>query len=1306
MSIATELWFKNLRENKLSGAKKPQRLDEISEYAAKETFDYMADNGPRIQTEFDDIFDGAMRKVIPLHDSDTQKILQVVRVLKSEGWRPPYISDGPAVAFPTKMVKQKMQRLADEGGGTYYKEIRVASFDLVKEFDYKIPAGPRKGEIIKKTNKSTMTRAIQNAVKFKRLPAELLDWWRQKQTFYTRNEDTYTLIEDAFEGNIPDDTWSIIISRHPVDVLRMSDLPGMNSCHREGGSYFKCAVEESKGNGLIAYLVNANELNSFLRMPADDTEAQFKYQAEKSLWHWLGFEAALTTANVALSKDDPEQLDFVLDFVKNQIKGYQRSWRGYGAGYGDKVADQLTLDMLRDAVRAKMNNEPAWPNEDELPAPAPISDFDQQEIFRDPERNIKGIGATSRVRMRKFYDTASDIYFTVPEKRLYGDTGADRFRTAVQEWAWDSQKFKFMDDENLELPRASYLVRYGGSYEDTSDGVLLNNFFSMSGQKVSEYGYGNVRHEYDDERDNAFEVAEEELEEVLDSVNNSAEHVRFYAEINHEAEEPSVWGNAQASFEFDVDWKGDWKPEGGSYLWPDEEREYTPIPRPYSYSTESREFRQLLDDAVPEYPDETEWNMGRDGLEVTFTFRFEEFDVADYENFAENILSEIDEDYDEIFQKMRRALVGDDYIPPNDFDRLADDIAEQSKELKNFTVLGIDDDGDLDDDGEIHFLFKPAGAAGPRLGAAYPTIPVPGYFPGIIGNTPEALRSIFGSSAEIKDRRKINPGVAFYNMLIHDSQPLVDAANGYVEQQLEFEFGDRYNRPSYEPIDFGHAIIRFELQAPYGDQTRGAEVYFSLKLVVDASSDEADIAGAFEFMRFIDKYPNQITKLVIDTYEKFLDNRLNDLKEKEKRKLDGTELKRLENEVKSLYDARAIAGDEDAEQVMILLMFIKQNWDKFNKFEKLAAIDHYLIPLVARTTRPYGIWDNQEERPRAWDRIVQSGMRNANVPGADNYTWGGDWVPGAENTTIMQNILGMTDEESRDADSRLRGLSDEERSNALDALRRGDREEFVRIIRGSVNESIEERIDGIFQTLTEREPIDLRLYKVALGCIVDTEVAGTDSQIENQIRGIEEVTTVSHKADLERRLGQNVLYRVYEVKFELYGQQARDTYRDAKLVPSIEKEVKGVTVRDRGLPELADAPLREWGGLGYAAPPYDQNLPTMVTPRVSLNVVLEDWAEGGVQIYDTPMNTNQMQYHVMIPVEELWPYSSRFYRGSKADFDGRYKHFIKNGPQMPVYVALGQNGRVRITGNEDIIWFAKKSGLEEVPVFFSYQRQV
>jgi hypothetical protein len=114
----------------------------------------------------------------------------------------------------------------------------------------------------------------------------------------------------------------------------------------------------------------------------------------------------------------------------------------------------------------------------------------------------------------------------------------------------------------------------------------------------------------------------------------------------------------------------------------------------------------------------------------------------------------------------------------------------------------------------------------------------------------------------------------------------------------------------------------------------------------------------------------------------------------------------------------------------------------------------------------------------------------------------------------------------------------------------------------------------------------------------------------------------------------------------------------------------------------------------------------MVTPRVSIEDTAKDWAEGGVQVYDAPMNTNQMRYHVMTPIEELWPYCQRYYRGTKSEFDGDYESFIRNGARAPVYVALGQNGRAKITGNEDLVWFAKKSGLEELPVFFSYQRQV
>ncbi len=1304
MSIATDLWFRNLRQNKPSGAKKPQRLDEISEYGLEETYAFMADNGPRIQTEFDDIFDGAMRKVIPLNDSDTQKIIEVVKELKSEGWHPPYVNSGPAVAFPTKIVAQKRQRLADQGGGTYYDEVRVASFELVKEFDYEIPAGPRKGETIKKTNKTTMSRAIANAVKFKRLRPEVLDWWRKKQTFYTKDEDSYNLIENAFEGTVSGDELSIILSRHPVDVLRMSDLPEMSSCHSEHNSHFKCAVAESKGNGLIAYLVKTSELDRLLRTPVGDTDAAMQRDAERVLWRFFAHEDRVNTAHKYLN--DSERLgDFLTDMIRTEIRGWNHGWRSdpRGSDYGERMTSLITMDMVRDAVRAKLDNEP-WPHEGELPPPLPIGDFDRQEIFRDPERGISGIGANSRVRMRKFFDSASGDWFTVPERRLYGDESADRFRTAVQEWAWDAQKYKFTDGDHLELPRASYLIRYGGSYEDTNDGALLNKFFSMSGQDITEYGYGNVRHDSEDEED-PYEQMADELEEVLNTARNRAEHVSFDAEVSEDfgEGEPIVHGSAEVEFEFVIEWEGPMNDDGDTYVWSEEERDYATIPKPYGGAYDTRRyFETMLDAAFPGYSEDTSWQVttirsnGAKGLTVRFHMNFEGTDTEEYDYFCDEMLRDIDDNYDEIFQKIRRKLVQEDYLPPNDFDRLEDDIVEQSNELKNWEVLGVDADDQIDDDGQVWFNFKPLGVGVSASTMVY----LPGKFPGLIGNTMEALRSVFGNLGEI-DKRMVNPGVKFTNMLIEKSKPLVDAANGHVEQQLEFDFGDQYNRPSYEPIDFGHAMIRLNID-------NNQEVYFTMKLIVEATQDEADIKGAFEFMKFIDQYPNQIIKIVTDTYEAFLQNQIGVIKERERKMLDGTDMRSISQALELQIGDAAESGDQGAEQGMLVIMFIQQNWDRFNRFEKDAAVNNYLRPMFIGSARPYGMWDNDGDKPNQWDGIVRAKMRGAKVPNANNYEWGGDWKPGPGIPAQLQNRMGMSPEESHEADNTLQGLSDEERSKAMDALVRGDREEFVRIIRGSVNESLEDQIDRIDQMLNEREPIDLRIYKVALGCVVDTAIAGLDNQIENQIRGIEEVTTVRNRVDLERKVGVSAFYRVYEVKFELYGQQARDTYRDSVLVPSIEREVTGVTVRDRGMPELSDSPLelKEWGGLGYSAPPYDHYLPTMPTPSVSLDGVLEDWAEGGVQIYDTPMNTNQMQYHVMMPVEELWKVCSRYYRGTKTDFDGRYKHFIKDGAQMPVYVALGQNGRVKITGNEDLVWFANKSGQEELPVFFSYQRQV
>ena len=67
-------------------------------------------------------------------------------------------------------------------------------------------------------------------------------------------------------NKLDNDKYSIIITRHPIDVMRMSDFENITSCHsppsRSGGTneYYKCAVAEARGHGALAYVVKTEDL--------------------------------------------------------------------------------------------------------------------------------------------------------------------------------------------------------------------------------------------------------------------------------------------------------------------------------------------------------------------------------------------------------------------------------------------------------------------------------------------------------------------------------------------------------------------------------------------------------------------------------------------------------------------------------------------------------------------------------------------------------------------------------------------------------------------------------------------------------------------------------------------------------------------------------------------------------------------------------------------------------------------------------------------------------------------------------------
>ena len=274
------------------------------------------------------------------------------------------------------------------------------------------------------------------------------------------------------------------------------------------------------------------------------------------------------------------------------------------------------------------------------------------------------------------------------------------------------------------------------------------------------------------------------------------------------------------------------------------------------------------------------------------------------------------------------------------------------------------------------------------------------------------------------------------------------------------------------------------------------------------------------------------------------------------------------------------------------------------------------------------------------------------------------------------------------------------------------------------NESVEDQIARIERLLADQaslveQDVDVRLYKMEVDAKISADRSKKTKQLQDQLRGIKNVTTVTSQQSKETPSGE---YVRFGVKFTLIGQESRTEFVSNELIPAM-NSVEGVQVVNKpgvgwSVPvevtpgkKLSEIDtLQEYGfGGGVAANLGAQRYTSgreMPTPRPQLQSVLDDWAEGGVMMYDAPTNTTDMRYHVMLPVVELLPFMSREYRGDMNDFKGRYQHFIKNGAQAPVYVALGRNGRIKITGNEDLVWFAKKSGLAELPVFLSYQKQV
>ena len=389
----------------------------------------------------------------------------------------------------------------------FLSELGVFNIDLKKGTAFmkvETQQGSRNREV--KINKF-----IQDSVKRNKAGAEGVEWMK----WYEKTKEKFAN---------PSQGVSIVISRHPIDILRMSDQGEWTSCHSPDGSYYQCAVQEARTGGAVAYIVRNSDLQK-------------------------------------------------------------------------------------------------------------VKDLNAKEIFQDPDRDVKGIRALERIRLRRFTDEGENDIL-VPEVRTYG-TKHVGFYDSVKAWALHNQKdtLKNVNFKDLKLK--------GGSYQDNTAGQIWSQFTDTptTGSKKSL--------DQDEEASKQHGDLPERVDELI------AGHHYTHFSVSGNAEDGSVSYDGSVYFEFPA--KSLKKPLPG---WDDD-----------GY----RELKKEVEDALNECDiygvEEVNIEMNKDHRtneeigEIRVYFRDNDgnYDLDGLEHFLDNV-DDMDKNFPKTYRAVEHVLITHGYM--------------------------------------------------------------------------------------------------------------------------------------------------------------------------------------------------------------------------------------------------------------------------------------------------------------------------------------------------------------------------------------------------------------------------------------------------------------------------------------------------------------------------------------------------------------------------------------------------------------------------------------------------------------------
>ena len=139
---------------------------------------------------------------------------------------------------------------------------------------------------------------------------------------------------------------TVIITRHPIDVFRMSDFDRIQSCRSpptKGGdaSYYKCAVAEAHGHGPVAYLVRNEDLDEALEekeLDKGDYQAlldQYEEDQEEFFYDDDRVEGDITPINrLRIRKYSSPKFNMTIAVPAKRVYGDDR-------GFGDAMVNSV-----------------------------------------------------------------------------------------------------------------------------------------------------------------------------------------------------------------------------------------------------------------------------------------------------------------------------------------------------------------------------------------------------------------------------------------------------------------------------------------------------------------------------------------------------------------------------------------------------------------------------------------------------------------------------------------------------------------------------------------------------------------------------------------------------------------------------------------------------------------------------------------------------------------------------------------------------------------------------------------------------